>query len=81
MVDKGRCNPPTGDKHYSHTNPERVARGEAYNRSDLTEDVVRNIRAEYALGGITQQVLAAKYGVSRQNISYIINKKLWKHVK
>lgn len=46
----------------------------------LTEDTVRRIRAEYNAGGISTYALAAKYGVTRPNIGYIVNHKTWNHV-
>jgi hypothetical protein len=55
------------------------AAGEANGSAILTEDKVRMIREEYALGGITCKALAAKYGVSMNTISLTINRKIWKH--
>jgi hypothetical protein len=78
MVEKGRA--PTGDKHGSRTKPERLARGGRNGATKLTEDLVRKIREEYALGGITQQVLADEYVVSKGTIYNIIHKKKWAHV-
>jgi DNA invertase Pin-like site-specific DNA recombinase len=86
---------PRGDRHWSRTKPDRVARGdrngsrtkpdsvlrgETHGRAKLTEDQVRNVLAEYAPGGVTQQALAAKYGVTQITISRIINGQLWGHI-
>ena len=46
----------------------------------LTDDQVREIRKEYAVGNITQQKLAEKYGVNDRSISNIVNNKNWKHI-
>lgn len=54
--------------------------GEERWSSKLTEDAVRDIRARYAAGGMTQQQLADEYGVTFQNISWIVRRKSWKHV-
>lgn len=55
-------------------------RGSKHGKAVLTESDAKNIRAEYALGGITQQQLAAKYGVSRQTVSDVIRRVGWAHV-
>jgi len=92
---KGRCNPQRGDNHYSRkhpelmargdkngarTHPERVPRGEAVGNSKLTAEKVTKIREIYAAGGATQMDIAAKFGVDRALVSYIINRKIWKHI-
>jgi DNA-binding transcriptional regulator LsrR (DeoR family) len=54
--------------------------GEKNAFAKLTEQDVLSIRDEYSSGGVTQQQLAAKYAVSRRLISYIVNRKRWKHI-
>ena len=54
--------------------------GENNNRSKLTWEQVRKIRALYEIGNITHKELATNYGVCRQTITYIISNKLWKIV-
>jgi hypothetical protein len=54
----------------------RITHGEGLPQSKLTEEAVRKIREEYQRE--TQEALAAKYGVSRSNISLIVNYKHWK---
>jgi DNA invertase Pin-like site-specific DNA recombinase len=44
----------------------------------LTEDAVKAIISQYASGGITQRELSRKYGISRAQISHIVNRKYWK---
>lgn len=46
----------------------------------LTEEIVKAIRREYEVGGTTTYELADKYGVTRPNIGYIVNRKTWSHV-
>jgi hypothetical protein len=77
---KGRCSPALGDRHGSRTKPESRPRGAAHGRAIFTEDQVRKIREEYALGGITQQALADKHGIDQSTISAIIRRKTWGHV-
>ena len=55
-------------------------KGEKHGNSKLTETQVREIRIKYATGGINQRQLALEYGISRQNIGDIINRKYWKHI-
>jgi hypothetical protein len=46
----------------------------------LTVSAVREIRALYAAGGITQRELARTYGVWQTNISHVIIRRSWAHV-
>ena len=47
-----------------------------HSQAKLTYDEAENIRREYAAGGVTQQVLADRYGIARRSISDIVlNKK------
>jgi hypothetical protein len=66
-----------GDAHYSRANPERLVYlyGDANPRSKLTREQVERIRVLYALGGVTQRVLAARFGVTQPVISTVITKK------
>lgn len=68
-----------GDKNTSRTHPENLARGEAHGQARLTERDVRAIREGYSDGGVTQQQLASKYGVSRGTIAPILRFRTWKH--
>lgn len=58
---------------------DRVERGRSGN-TKLTETAVREIRARYAASGISQETLAAEYGVNRSAISRITTRQLWKHL-
>lgn len=51
------------------------ARGIDHHMATLSDDEVREIRDEYALGILTQQMLAEAYGVARSAISLIVNGK------
>lgn len=53
-------------------------RGADHPLAKLTEDDVRNIRA--AFGRETLTSLAARYGVSKQNINAIVRRKTWRWV-
>jgi hypothetical protein len=46
----------------------------------LNESAIRDIRFRYALG-VLQRDLAAEYGLHQADISNIVNRKYWKHVK
>jgi len=60
-------------------------KGEGYNRGEmqggsiLTENEVRDIRK--LLATMSHRSIAKKYGMSRQLIDNIANRKAWKHVK
>jgi hypothetical protein len=70
----------TGDKHGTHTHPEKVARGEKSSGHRLTEQKVRMIRKLYATGNWTLVTLAKKYHVSHEAIRLIVNGITWKHL-
>jgi hypothetical protein len=46
----------------------------------LTDEAVRAIRSRYAQGGVTQETLAAEFGVDRSQISMVVNRRTWRHV-
>ena len=46
--------------------------------SKLTDEEVATIREEYVSGGVSQQILANKYKVSRSRISHIVTGREWK---
>ncbi len=49
-----------------------------HSQAKLTYDEAESIRREYAAGGITQQVLADRYGLARSRISDIIHNKMYR---
>ena len=46
----------------------------------LTDEIVLDIRAEYATGDTSYRKLALKHGVSRTTIASIITRKKWTHI-
>lgn len=56
------------------------ARGERNGLARLNESAVRDIRARYAAGGISQQKLADEYGVNQSKISAVVRRETWAHV-
>jgi hypothetical protein len=65
MVRKGRNSSQSGELHAQHK---------------ITDEMVRQIRARYAAGNITQGALAAEYGIARSNVGHIVTRKTWPHV-
>ena len=51
--------------------------GESNPSSKLTEAAVRDIRQQYAAGGISQSQLAAVYGVTQPLIGYVVRREAW----
>jgi hypothetical protein len=47
----------------------------------VTEDQVREIRAEHASGTLSQREIAARHGVAKNTVSQIVNWKTWIHVE
>jgi hypothetical protein len=58
-----------------------ISRGEHRWNSRLTEDAVRALRARYAAGGVTMDVLAREYGVTNAAIRHAIRRLTWQHVE
>jgi hypothetical protein len=67
---------PRGDNHYSRQHPEKLARGERNANSKLTAEQVREIRQHK----LSIRLMALKYGVSRENIKRVLNRRIWAHV-
>jgi HNH endonuclease len=51
--------------------------GEQVNTAKLTAEQVKEIRDLYAAGGITQQVIADRYGINQRAVSAIICRVNW----
>ncbi len=68
------------DMHQKGRATQKRSRGEKRSNARLTEDDVRQIRAEYARGGIFQHQLAARYGVCQATMYEAISGKTWAHV-
>ncbi len=83
-VEKGRSakgGAAKGEKHWSKTHPERIARGEKHGRAVLAEEEVRAIRSRYQTGVITQYRLAEEFGVRKGTISRVLRRESWAHVQ
>lgn len=59
----------------------RTHHGSKHGMSKWTEDQVREIRALYDGKHATQTELAARYDMSQTNVSDIVRRRIWKHVK
>jgi hypothetical protein len=59
----------------------RMFVGEKNHQSKLLDIDVLNIRKLYLNGDISQDKLSKMFGVGQDQISRIVNNKLWKHVK
>jgi hypothetical protein len=68
-----------GDRHWTRTRPDSVARGSTNPSSKLTEDDVARIRQRLS-GGATRASVAREYGVTNQSIGYIARGVTWRHV-
>jgi hypothetical protein len=63
--------------HLKHDGGRQV-KGEQHGNSRLTWAIVREMRASWATGEITQYELGSRYGISRSNVSLIVNNMTWK---
>lgn len=68
------------ERHLSRLHPELVARGEGSGTAKLTDQVVRDIRANYLLCRVTQRELAARFGVTQGTVSRVVRDKAWQHL-
>lgn len=57
--------------------PRKVRKGHAARQLHLSREQVRQLRYEYATSDITQEKLAAKYGISQAGVSRILNYHLY----
>lgn len=58
----------------------RQPRGERMGCAKLTADQVREMRARYAAGSISQRELAKEYGIGKSVVAQIILRRKWQHV-
>lgn len=68
------------EQHAYDNNLIKVLKGSEKPCAKLDEEDIRNIRKEYE-NGCLQIELAEQYGVARQTISSIVNRKAWAHVQ
>ena len=71
---------PMGDRHYSRTRPECLARGERNGRAKLTAAKVRDVRAKLARG-MSVRAIAATFGICPTNVIQIKFGRSWAHVR
>lgn len=69
-----------GDRHWTHKHPERIKRGEQKPESKLTDADIRIIRARSQSGEATR-VLAREFGVHQKTMMQIVRGKSWKHIQ
>jgi DNA-binding XRE family transcriptional regulator len=74
------CNPGHLYEGTSSQNARDMAKAETTNTTKLTAAQVLKIREAYAAGDVTQEDLAAQYGVEQVNISSIVRGDSWQHV-
>jgi hypothetical protein len=78
MVAKGRQ--AKGERNGMRLHPERRPRGERHGSAKVTAEQVRDLRARFAAGGITQTQLAREAGISRYALSLLLSGRTWAHV-
>lgn len=77
---KGRGHWATGEDHGTHTKPESLRLGERHGNAKLTDDAVRDIRAQYTGKYGELAMLGRKYNVSPVAIRRVAVGKGWTHV-
>jgi len=58
----------------------RTTQGERSSSAKLTEDQVREIRARYAAGGISQSKLGKEYGLAQATVGELLRRVTWHHL-
>jgi hypothetical protein len=71
---------PSGDRHWTRRDRERVPRGERSNLAKLREEDVVAIRRLHAAGRHRNADLSAMFGVAERSIYHIVRRKTWTHV-
>jgi hypothetical protein len=74
---KGRHVAMRGDRHGRRTKPHQTARGERNGKSKLSDQDVRDIRANYALCRVSRNQLARRFGVSSSTVGKIVTGRAW----
>lgn len=72
-----------GDDMRRHGTAGCQRQGSEHPKAKLTEDLVRQIRAEYDVGkasGLTERDLSARYGVNVSTLHRLLVRKTWTHV-
>ncbi len=59
----------------------RYKRGEDHPHTTLTENDVRVIRLLYAKHELTQREIAQLFGISRESVGLIVQRRRWAHVE
>ncbi len=67
------------DNSTDMVNRGRQAKGSSHGMAKLTEEIVIEIRA-LSSAGVTNSIIAIKYGVNRDHVAKIVNYKAWIHV-
>lgn len=78
MIRKGRM--ALGDRHGTHTHPERVCRGSHAPWAKLTEAHVQEIRRRYPADGLSIARLADSMGLPRSRVAHVVLGESWRHV-
>lgn len=70
----------SGDRHFSRTHPELLARGKKNGSAKLTDADVLEIRERYIPYRCSCPMLAAEFNVSKSAIFRIVKRKNWSHI-
>ncbi len=70
-----------GTHRDNHLDSIRKGRKRAWGLQKLDAACVSAVRHRYTVGGVTQKTLAHEFGVARNTISQIVNRKTWAHLE
>jgi DNA-binding transcriptional regulator YiaG len=60
---------------------DKMQKGRHNSGRKLTPKLVREIRQQYATGGMSQHKLAARYGIAQMTVSKLVRRETWNHVR
>lgn len=70
----------THRENLQHACDNGIRNGESNGNSKLTKEQVIDIRSKYQFRKYTYDKLSIEYGVQKNYIARIVNKKVWKHI-
>lgn len=80
-IQTGLHKEPSGDNHYTKKHPEKVRRGSNSNLAKLTEEQIKKIRALWNRKEKTQKEISILFNIHKTTVSYIVNNKVWQHIR
>jgi uncharacterized C2H2 Zn-finger protein len=69
-----------GDRHWTKQHPESIKRGESVHNAKLNAELVRKLRADHS-NGMAKRAIARLYGIPRTTLQHVLDGTNWGHVE